>query len=365
MSRGRRAPVALAALGLGSAACLLPGDFEKVDARTTPPPAMPPAAESCKDIGNAVPDACGPEADDDCCATLYVPGGTFLRGYDRVTATATGFEATVSPFYLDKYEVTVGRFRAFVQSGEYPPAPKSGAHPKVEGTGWLPAWSTEWLTGPLPDDGPGFNVWYDDTCPTLRTWTPSPGAAATEILPINCIPWDMAFAFCVWDGGRLASEAEWHFAASGGDEQRVYPWSVPPDDSISPDRAVYGCSDAAGAFSCPPESRITAPGSRLDSGGAGRWGHADLAGNLYEWLLDSERWTVDSEPNPVASYNTPCVDCVSLDDAGMAPEHRVIRGGNYFSGAADLRAVNHGSFPATTTGLAGVGIRCARDVPSP
>ncbi len=54
---------------------------------------------------------CGPLGTDNCCKSLLVPGGTFDRSYDGVDFTDPNYPATVSDFYLDKYEITVGRFR--------------------------------------------------------------------------------------------------------------------------------------------------------------------------------------------------------------------------------------------------------------
>lgn len=42
---------------------------------------------------------------------------------------------------------------------------------------------------------------------------------------MNCLTWYEAMAFWVWDGGYLATEAEWNYASMEGSQQRVYPWS--------------------------------------------------------------------------------------------------------------------------------------------
>jgi sulfatase modifying factor 1 len=152
---------------------------------------------------------CGPVGTDDCCKSLLVPGGTFNRSYDGVDFKDPNYPATVSDFYLDKYEITVGRFRQFVKAGmgtqASPPAAGAGAHPRITGSGWDSTWNTN-----LPATTAALTT--NLKCST--TWTDTAGS--NESKPVNCLEWYAAFAFCVWDGGRLATEAEWNYAASAG-----------------------------------------------------------------------------------------------------------------------------------------------------
>ena len=58
--------------------------------------------------------------------------------------------------------------------------------------------------------------------------------------------WFESYAFCIWDGGFLASEAEWNYAAAGGSEQRYYPWSSPATSTtIDGTYAVFFTSSTA------------------------------------------------------------------------------------------------------------------------
>jgi formylglycine-generating enzyme required for sulfatase activity len=229
----------------------------------------------------------------------------------------------ISPFDLDKYEVTVGRMRAFVAAGGVtqlaPPATGAGALPKVAGSGWNPGWNTL-----LPADLPGLRA---SLAHSNATWTDQPGA--NENLPINNVSWFVALAFCAWDGGRLPTYAEMNFAAAGGSDQRAYPWSVPANtQTITRMQAAYDCNFTAPSQNCPASSCSDATSSPCDPttciapatcqypactgctftdiamvgslpAGKGKWGHFDLAGNVAELVYDTDA------PLPL-----PCVDCV-------------------------------------------------------
>ena len=265
---------------------------------------------------------CGPAGNESCCASSVVVGGTYLRS-DESASTAT-----VSDFRLDRFEITVGRFRAFVAG--YPgnkPAAGAGAHPLIKESGWQAAW-----TAALPADQTALkpalkcNAMY-------QTWTDAPGD--DENLPIACINWYEAFAFCAWDGGRLATEAEWNYAAAGGNEQRTYPWSNPPSaTTIDGTYAVYN------------KASIAAVGSRSKAGD-GKWEQADMAGGVREWTLD---WFV-------SSYPTPCDDCAAVIQG--AATSRVNRGGSFVTdGLPLLTRFRLSDDPAGTS--YDVGARCAR-----
>jgi formylglycine-generating enzyme required for sulfatase activity len=237
----------------------------------------------------------------------------------------------VDDFYLDKYEITVGRFRVFVNAGMgtqlNPPASDAGAHPGITGSGWDSTWNTN-----LAADPNRLSIAMSSTCSSYATWTATAGS--NESKPVNCLDWYTAFAFCAWDGGRLATEAEWNYAASGGNEQRHYPWSVPATSTtIDASYAVYLSGAAQNVGSKSPK-------------GDGKWGQSDLAGNVWEWTLD---WY--ASPYSIS----PCNNCADLTVASS----RVVRGGFFLRGAAGLRSAGR-LYDLPEDLYYGIGSRCAR-----
>jgi formylglycine-generating enzyme required for sulfatase activity len=164
-----------------------------------------------------------------------IPTGTFIMGDDEESPRR---EIFVDAFYLDRYEVTVARYAAFMKdTGNLKPP-------------------DEWETVDLKNGGD---------------------------LPVVGVNWQDASGYCHWAGKRLPTEAEWEKAARGNDE-RKYPWG---NDPPTAERARYGK---------PYENPVYRDGvARVGSHANDRspFGIFDLAGNVTEWVAD---WFFESFP---------------------------------------------------------------------
>ena len=299
---------------------------------------------------------CGADADS-CCTSLEVAGGTYHRTYTVVNGAPMGLSdpATLSAFRLDKYEVTVGRFRRFVNAWNhgagYVPAVGSGKHSHLNAGLGLANSGTEgsYELGWTESDNQRIAPTDDNLrlCGAYATWTPSP--STRENLPINCVNWWEASAFCSYDGGFLASEAEWKYAAAGGSEQRQFPWgdAEPGTDSRY---AIYGCCYPMGAGHCSNEwctgTRNIAPVGTA-SLGAGLWGQMDLAGSFWEW-------NQDFYPD-AAAFDVPCTNCAYLTPTAT----RVVKVGNFAEGAYYLPTWLRYDYGPSNREIY-LGFRCAR-----
>jgi formylglycine-generating enzyme required for sulfatase activity len=301
--------------------------------------------------GCVAADVCGPDGAS-CCESRLVEGeglGEYPMGCSWVpgrpcdtSSQGPQHPASVGDFYLDTFEGTVGRFRQFEE--EYAtwraagnPAVGAGAHPRILDSGWKEAWSEQ-----LPGQQGSFTYPLDINCQGdgWLSWQGNSDPALAQ----NCVSWVMGFAFCVWTGGRLPTEAEWEIAATGAAENRLYAWG---NTKPAPDLAVYNVDEVY-----PPDAfYLELAGSRPL--GVARFGHHDMSGSVTEWALDqySETWfTVGGDGNP-------CNDCANLGDVSDA---HTVRGGAWSQPSSDLMATER----LDVTGINSVeytGVRCARD----
>ena len=229
---------------------------------------------------------------------VLVPAGEFMMGSDKGDEDELPIHRVqLNAFYIDKFEVTNGRFAKFVEAIQSEPP-------------W------------------GFED--QDTPVAHADW------------PVRWVSWMDAMAYCLWAGKRLPTEAEWEKAARGTDG-RIYPWGNDPPSSV---HAIYGLKEAG-------EEALSVIGDR--DKGQSPYGAHDLAGNLYEWVLDwyAEDYYMNFATNTAVNPRGPA--------EGVA---KVQRGGSYINNPYRLRS----SFrtkgdPAEEDPH--VGFRCAQDVPKP
>jgi formylglycine-generating enzyme required for sulfatase activity len=154
--------------------------------------------------------------------------------------------------------------------------------------------------------------------------------AGREAHPINCVTWAQASAFCAWARARLPTEAEWEYAARGGDRRR-YPWG---GDAPAKQLCWDGRESELGLG-----KRRSTCAADAHPDGAGPFGTLDLAGNVWQW-------TSDLYSRDYASPRT-------------GPK-RVVRGGTWYSyDPSDVRATLRFQIREDKEDY-GVGVRCAR-----
>ncbi len=235
---------------------------------------------------------------------VSVPAGEFEMGSpEGADDQRPVHTVALDAFWLDRTEVTNGQFAAFLNDR---------GNREEAGVTWL---NLEDADCPIEQVNGKFLPWsrYTDH-------------------PVMGVTWYGAASYCAWAGARLPTEAEWEYAARGPEGQ-TYPWG---DEGPTCDRAQYtGCAGDAVPVGSLPD-------------GASWCGALDMAGNVWEWVVDwygdypSERQTNPTGPETGTS--------------------RVLRGGSWDYDPKGVRsAVRRRSPPASRSKVHG--FRCAMGSP--
>jgi formylglycine-generating enzyme required for sulfatase activity len=204
---------------------------------------------------------------------------------------------TLSPFSIDKCEVTFAQYDSCVRSGRCTPAHY--------------------------DDG-ACVIWTNDGFKNVRV----PLALRHPLFPVVCVTWFQAQNYCQYRGSRLPTEAQWEYAAGSG-RRATYSWGDAPPSASRCVLAPANRPEKIGAFAANP------------------WGLYDMTGNVWEWTGD--RYARDY-------YSlSPQVDPSGAD----AGQYRVIRGGGWYSTGTQLKIRNRHWFEPNFS-EASIGFRCAQ-----
>jgi formylglycine-generating enzyme len=236
-------------------------------------------------------------------------------------------DVTLKSFWMDEHEVTVAQFEKFVAATKY--------QTDAEKFGWSGVFdvkSGEWTKVTGAD-------WRHPDGPT------SPAAKPDE--PVVHVSYADADAYAKWAGKRLPTEAEFEYAARGGQDHKKYAWG----DQLTP-AGKHMANTWQGTF--PKKDEATdhfagvAPVKSFPPNGFGLY---DMTGNVWEWcsdFFDPDYYALSPKENPAGPPKG---------------EERVIRGGSWMCSENYCVGYRAGARNKTApdSGLTNLGFRCAKD----
>ncbi|NQZ78093.1 MAG: formylglycine-generating enzyme family protein [Ekhidna sp.] len=306
---------------------------------------------------------------------VLIPAGEFVMGGRSDQAYEDEFprhKVKVSAFFMDQHEVTNEQFQKFTEETSY----KTVAERDID---WeeikkqLPEGSSK------PPDSvlrAGSLVFESTNTTNLRDYTQwwiwtvganwrepeGPGSNIEDRMnhPVVHIAWEDAQAYAEWAGKRLPTEAEWEWAASGGNDENKYPWGNEP---VS--QAYTKANFWQGVF---PMQNLEKDGfygtAPVGSFPTNAFGLSDMAGNVWEWCQD--RYDVRSYRNDQESglVTDPKGSGQYYDPREPYTPKHVIRGGSflcndsYCSGYRTARRMSS----SKDSGFNHTGFRCVKDL---
>ncbi len=239
-------------------------------------------------------------------------GDTWGDGYSNEKPTHS--VTFTYDFWFGKYEVTFDEYDAFCNAtGKIKPGDSGwgrGSRPVMNVSWWDAIAYCNWLS-----EKENLPKAYDSNGNLLD----KDGKVTTD--PSKVV------------GYRLPTEAEWEYAARGGNKSKGYKYSG--SDNID---EVAWYKDNSG-------SKTQEVGKKAPN----ELGIYDMSGNLWEWCSDwFGGYSSSAQTNP---YNS------------TAGSSQVLRGGSSYYSAAYVRVTNRSSYFAPILTVDGLGFRIARTVP--
>ena len=302
-------------------------------------PNSEPAAERRRPLEKT---AKAPEAPE---GMVFVKGGSYIMGSsDDYAEKDEGpeIEVKVSSFYIDATEVTNAEYAEFAEeTGYITVAERQVDWEQIkkelpEGTPKPP--DSLFAPGALVFSPPPGAVPLDNM---QRWWSWQRGAnwrhpygpesdlSGKENHPVVHIAFEDAMAYCQWAGKRLPTEAEWEYAARGGESgTSQFQWG----EELTPN-GKYLANFFQGDF---PHANSAADGflseAPVKSFPPNSIGIYDMIGNVWEWTSDLYRPDIKKQyvAMGVKACENPTGPKTSYDPTDpYATEKHVIKGGSF------------------------------------
>ncbi|GAA5035208.1 hypothetical protein GCM10011506_28220 [Marivirga lumbricoides] len=306
---------------------------------------------------------------------VFIPAGDFMMGAKTKQAYQDEYprhQVKIKAFYMDATEVTNKELQSFVEATGYVTIAEKDIN-WAELKEQLPAGTPKPADSVLkagslvfqPTEGAvnlnDYSQWWKWTIGASWRHPEGPESTIKDRMdhPVVHIAWEDAKAYAEWAGKRLPTEAEWEWAASGGNSDAKYPWgNQPVEEAI--DKAnfwqgnfPYNNFEMDGYYGTAP----------VKSYPANKFGLYDMAGNVWEWCVD--KYNIDlynqyakeglvENPKGASEYKDP--------REPFSPKH-IIRGGSflcnddYCSGYRVSRRMSS----SKDSGFNHTGFRCVRD----